>query len=358
MQCSTLPAEFLSRIVDEIDIGIIVTDLDGTIQTVSPKVFGLTGYSERDLIGSTPRTFRSGQTPDAAYRELWQTIRTGATWKGALLNRRKDGTMFLDRETIASTIGLKGNKACFVAIHRNADVELDLRLKVARAEATVGEKVGEIDNAKSTIKTLVTLTSQQTENTAHALISALEARDPYTAGHGRRVAMMMELVCDELGLFVTYSRQAIRVGAILHDIGKVGIPDSILLKQGKLTDAEYEVMKTHPAVGFDILSHAAKFEETLRIVRHHHERLDGTGYPDGLRGHEVPDYVKAMFVCDSFDAMTSTRPYRPATSAEDAISILTDEALGGRIDMSPVKALKKLWHNGVLSDIVKLPVAA
>jgi len=353
-----LPADFLSRIVDEAELGIIVTELDGTIQVASPKILQLTGYTERDLIGAKPRAFRSGQTPEAVYKELWRTIRTGATWKGAILNRRKDGSLFLDRETIATGVGLKGNRACFIAIHRNADVELDLRLKVARAEATVGEKVSEIDDAKSTIKTLVTMTSQQAESTSHALIAALEARDPYTAGHGRRVSLMVELVCEELDLFSRFSRDAIRLGAILHDIGKVGIPDAILLKPGSLTEPEYDVIKTHPAIGFDILSHVAKLEETLRIVRHHHERLDGSGYPDGLRGHEIPDYVKAMTVCDSFDAMTSARAYRNPRSSEEALSILTDEALGGLVDMSAVKALKRLWNNGVLSDIVRVAAAA
>ena len=237
-------------------------------------------------------------------------------------------------------------------------IELDLRLKIAKTEASLSDAIVEIDSAKTAIKTLVTLTSLQVESTANALIAAMEARDHYTAGHGKRTAIMMELLGAELGLFSRYSLEAIRTGAILHDIGKVSVPDSILLKQGSLTPPEYEVIKTHPAIGFDILSLALKQEEILRIVRHHHERLDGSGYPDGLRGHEIPDYVKAFSVCDCYDAMTSTRSYRRAMPSRDAISTLTDDALCGKLDMSSVKALKRLWKNGVMDDIQSMRAAA
>lgn len=353
----TLSAEFLNRALDESGQGIVVTDHDGRILSVSPKILTLSGYTEKEIIGATPAIFKSGQTSPVVYQELWQTIRSGRAWSGAILNRRKNGTLFLDRESILRGVTSKG-AGCYVAFHRDAGIELELRLSLSRAEARMGEKVNEIENAKSTIQTLVTLTSQQAENISHALITALESRDPYTAGHGRRTSVMMELVGAELGLFNEFSRDAIRMGAILHDIGKIGIPDGILLKPGPLTDPELDAMKCHPGIGFDIVSLALKEEESLRIVRHHHERLDGSGYPDGLRAHEIPDYVRAFSVCDAFDAMTSTRSYRPAMSAEGALSLLTDEALAGRIDMSAVKVVKSLSRNGVLRDACEISAAA
>lgn len=342
--------ETFRRALDACEFGVVVTDLDGTILTVNETVLALTGYDERELVGASPRSFRSGHTSQLVYEGLWQTIRTGRTWKGALLNRRKDGTLFLDRETILSEV-LPSGRACFVAIHQNSSAELDLRLKVAKAEASLNDALGKIDQAKNAIRSLVDQTNSQFGSTATALNAAVEARDPYTAGHGLRTSLIMELVGANLDLSSRYSMDAIRIGATLHDIGKVGVPDAILWKRGPLTPAEYEVVKTHPAIGFDILKPVYLQEEVLRIVRSHHERLDGSGYPDGLKSHAIPDYVKAFSVCDCYDAMTSTRGYRRAMAADEAISILTDEALIGRLDMSAVKALRRLHDGGALRDI-------
>ncbi|MCB8932537.1 MAG: HD domain-containing protein [Fimbriimonadaceae bacterium] len=352
-----LTAEFLERALDHCELGIVVTDLDGSILSVSEKTLELTGYLGKELIGASPRTFKSGHTSETVYQNLWNTIRTGHTWKGALLNRHKDGSLFLDRETILSGV-LPSGKACFVALHQSANTEMELRVKMAKTEANLANALGKIDQAKSTIESLVTQTNRQLGCTANALNAAVEARDTYTAGHGARTALMMDLVGAKLDLFTRYSRDAIRIGATLHDIGKVGIPDTILWKRGPLTEPEYEVVKTHPVIGFDILKPVYIQEEVLRIVRSHHERLDGSGYPDGLKSHAIPDYVKAFSVCDCYDAMTSTRGYRPAMSPEDAFSILVDEALLGRLDMSAVKALKRLYADGVLNDLNDLCNAA
>ena len=350
--------DFSRRLLDESKLGVVVTDLGGRIQCVSEPFLKMCGYTERELIGKTPQTFKSGQTPTSVYRSLWETIRKGETWSGAILNKRKDGTLFLDRETIIGGITLNGRQSAHVAVHRAADIELDLRLKLSRTESALGKSIDEIDNAKSAINTLVTLTTVQVERTSMALVAALEARDPNTIGHSRRTSLLMDLIGTELGLFESYSRESIHIGAILHDFGKIGIPDSIMLKEGRLTDAEFDVMRTHPAIGFDILSLALKDEVPLRIVRHHHERLDGSGYPDGLNGSQLPDYVKIFSVCDCFDAMTSKRCYRPAIAPDAALSMLTDDALSGLLDMSAVRALRRLWANGVLMDVIGLQIAA
>lgn len=353
-----LSVDQLSRILDESELGIVVTELDGTICSITPAITRLTGYSSSELIGASARKFKSGQTPTSTYESLWSTIRSGRTWKGALLNRHKDGALFLDRQTITANISGPGNRACFVAVHRAADIEMELRLKLRQVGQQLELEHEEVEEAKTKIKTIVEMTSQQAEGVSHALVASLEARDPNTAGHGARTAFLMDLVGRELGLFDVFPQDEIRLGAILHDIGKIGIPDRILLKEGPLTDPEYEVIKTHAAIGFDILRHVGGHEEALRMVRHHHERLDGSGYPDGLRGEEIPDYVKAFSVCDCFDAMTSRRSYRNAMSADDAISFLTDDALGGRIDMSAVKVLKRLSTSGMLGAVREMALAA
>ncbi len=117
----------------------------------------------------------------------------------------------------------------------------------------------------------------------------------------------------------------LRVGGYLHDIGKVGIPDCILLKEGRLTPDEYELMKSHTLIGDRLCAELRLLKRVRPIVRHHHERLDGSGYPDGLAGDAVPLLAQIMGVVDVFDALTTSRPYKPAMSAEQACTVLRDE---------------------------------
>lgn len=351
-------ASNLDRLLGECDLGLVVTDFRGTILEASPKMVEITGYSASDLVGANPRLFRSGQTPDALYKELWTTIRSGSTWKSPLINRRKGGRLFLDRESIVPIDAgtLKG--ARFIAVHREANEERELQAKLVQAGVKIQSAEKQIGRAKLRVDALIQLSAGQAERASLALIAAMEARDPNTAGHGQRTALLMDLIGETLGLFERYSRDAIRIGAILHDFGKIGIPDSILLKAGKLTDPEFEVMKQHATIGFDILRTAIQGEEALRLVRHHHERLDGSGYPDGLTWNQIPDYVKVFSVIDCFDAMSSKRTYRGALPIDAVLSSLTDDALSGRLDRATVKALNDLHSRGVLSEICGLKSAA
>lgn len=354
----SVPWEQLERALGESQLGLVVTDQDGYIHSVTPKIEELTGYSSRELIGATPRIFQSGQTKSETYRNLWTTIKSGKAWKGALINRRRSGAHFLDRETITNSQINHRGEIGFIAIHREANEELELMQKLHLAEAKAGETANEIDASKEKIRQLVAMTTQQAQGASLALIASMEARDPTTAGHGLRTSVMLELLGDQMGLFEKYDRDSLRIGAILHDIGKIGIHDSILLKQGPLTGAEFEVMKTHPEVGYRILSNISGHEHALQLVRSHHERLDGSGYPDGLTWEQIPDFVRVFSVIDCFDAMTSPRPYRCAMSIETAMSILTDDALCGKLDRSAVKGLRQLWESGVLNHICGLKNAA
>jgi HD-GYP domain-containing protein (c-di-GMP phosphodiesterase class II) len=153
--------------------------------------------------------------------------------------------------------------------------------------------------------------------TIEALVSALEARDPYTQAHAGRIrdtamalAVAMQLSREE--------RRAVKLGSILHDVGKIGISDTILLKPGALTEQEWAVMRSHPQIGERMLQGIDFLSCALPIVRHHHERWDGSGYPDGVDGGDIPVGARIVAVCDAFDAMTSDRPYRPAMSLEAA----------------------------------------
>jgi putative nucleotidyltransferase with HDIG domain len=138
---------------------------------------------------------------------------------------------------------------------------------------------------------------------------ALDAKDPYTAGHSQRVSDMTLRVCRLIELNENQIEQ-IHIAAHLHDIGKIGVPDKILNKPGKLNDEEWESIKKHPHIGAEILSKSAHLNELKNIVLYHHERFDGRGYPSGLTGEKIPLGSRIIAICDSIDAMTSTRSYR------------------------------------------------
>jgi putative nucleotidyltransferase with HDIG domain len=144
--------------------------------------------------------------------------------------------------------------------------------------------------------------------TISALASAIETRDPYTGGHTARVTAYSLLLGEELGLSAK-ELDHLRTGGPLHDIGKIGIDDCILRKPDKLTDAEFDIMKAHTTLGDDILKAIPEMKEIRPIVRSHHERWDGRGYPDGLAAEAIPLLARVVAVADSFDAMTTKRPY-------------------------------------------------
>ena len=139
----------------------------------------------------------------------------------------------------------------------------------------------------------------------------VEAKDPYTRGHSDRVSEFSVLIGKKLGLPEEQLR-ILRIGGLFHDIGKIGIPDNILQKESKLTDDEYSQIKNHPSIGVHILGSAEIFKDIIPIVKHHHERYDGRGYPSGLKGEEIPYIARIAAVADTFDAMTSKRSYRDA----------------------------------------------
>ena len=147
----------------------------------------------------------------------------------------------------------------------------------------------------------------------------VEAKDTYTRGHSDRASEYSVLIGQKLGLPEEDIRR-LRIGGLFHDVGKIGVPDNILQKNGKLSDDEYSEIKKHPTIGVHILSTASIFQDILPIVKHHHERYDGKGYPSQLKGNEIPYLARIAAVADAFDAMTSKRVYRDSLPIEKVIS--------------------------------------
>lgn len=187
----------------------------------------------------------------------------------------------------------------------------------------------EVDLLKSTMMVLgVHLTNQRQyvevqqmfESTVNSLVSALDAKDPYTCGHSSRVAELAAELSQRLG-YDEHHANNLRMAGILHDIGKIGVQDSVLRKPGRLTEDEFAQIKQHPVLGYEILKGVRQFRRMLPAVRHHHESWDGGGYPDGLAGSAIPRDAQILAVADAFDAMISDRPYRNGMPLEKVTQI-------------------------------------
>ena len=166
--------------------------------------------------------------------------------------------------------------------------------------------------------------------TIETLRFTVEAKDTYTRGHSDRVAEYSELIGKALGLPET-DLKTLKIGGLFHDIGKIGIPDSILLKTTKLDNDEYSEIKNHPAIGAHIISNATIFKDIIPIVKHHHERYDGNGYPSKLQGEDIPYLARITAVADAFDAMTSKRSYRNSLTLE-AVREEIEKNMGTQFD--------------------------
>ncbi len=212
------------------------------------------------------------------------------------------------------------------------------RLRNERRLASAVEVVGSMNQAQRRLADGLTAASQATA--LERLSSAMEATDPHTHGHSRRVARHSWMIARRLGLDrETVAR--IRTAAALHDVGKIETPPAILRKRGPLSDEEFAVIQRHPVDGARMVE-ALGDARLAVVVRHHHERLDGTGYPDRLSGEDIPIGSRIIAVADTFDAITSARPYRPARSHKKAIDILKYEA-GIQLDPAVVRAFCSLY---------------
>ena len=181
-------------------------------------------------------------------------------------------------------------------------------------------------------------------STLYAFVETIEARDPYTKQHSTRVTHYAVSVAKAIGCSQE-EIDVLNVSGNLHDIGKIGIPDDILLKPGKLTDAEYEIIKRHSSIGSNIIGHFNMWTEEEKIIKHHHERWDGRGYPDGLSGEEIPFLSRILSVADVYDALTSDRSYRKKLSDDVAIGMIRENS-GSQFDPKIVDVFLKFYEQG------------
>lgn len=263
-----------------------------------------------------------GGSRDAAAVESAEVVQIGKPLDDALLCRIVDELG--DDEAVVANYPLKSAPH----VRRAASVQLtdgsDRGSRMVAIANRDGAELGTVEvqlmrSVGSILQSHLTVDRQFAEmrsmfaGTVLALVSAIDAKDPYTCGHSSRVSKLAEMLACELG-FDPDMVETVRMAGLLHDIGKIGVPDAILGKPDKLTDEEFAEMRKHPELGYRILRGIPQFEAMLPGVRHHHESWDGSGYPSGLAGEEIPPIARLLAVADAFDAMTSDRPYRAGMS--------------------------------------------
>lgn len=243
---------------------------------------------------------------------------------------RPGAVLYLPMMTNGSLVGILRVKKAGVDQHF-ADTELEM-LSIQASQAAIA-----IHNS-----TLIRDLENGYLDALAALANALEARDVETRGHTERLSTNSVLIARQMALS-SEDVESARVGALLHDIGKIGIPDNILRKPGKLTAEEFALIKQHPLIGDRILAPIPQLQRARAVVLGHHERYDGTGYPQGLAGEDIPIAARIVAVADTFDAVTETRPYHPGDSVVRALEVL-QEGRGTHFDPKVVDAFFEVLH--------------
>lgn len=195
---------------------------------------------------------------------------------------------------------------------------------------------------------------ESAETVLCSLAISIEAKDPYTVGHCDRLSIYAEAMGKRIGLTQEF-QNALRRGGIVHDLGKVAVPENILRKPGKLTPEERKIMEEHPVVGEKICAPLKAFRHVLPIIRHHHEKLDGSGYPDGLKGDAIPLTARILSTVDIYDALTTDRPYRKAFTREQALATIYEEVERGWWDRDLIRELEVVLE-GAEAELIRANV--
>lgn len=322
-----------SDLIDAAAIIVLVLDDHGRINKINRYMSELTGYSQKEVAGKNWfSTFIPGHT-QANVKNVFKT---------AIKNGDTNGNInpILDKNGNEITVKwynrtIKGADADITGL---LCIGLDISNQVTLEKEIEGRDKALISSLESTI---------------NSLSEAIGARDPYTQGHQKTVAILSDMIASHMGLDEN-QRTGIRLGAEVHDIGKIGIPLEILVKPGKLNDSEFSIIQLHPQTGYKLLEKVEYPWPIAKIVLQHHERLDGTGYPQGLTEDEICIEARIVAVADVIDAICSHRPYRPGKGIGFAI----DEVKRGkslRYDPNVVDAVIDLFEKGELEKILGIP---
>jgi putative nucleotidyltransferase with HDIG domain len=271
---------------------------------------------------------------------------------------------FISAKSITKPLDQLTRKARSIAARdftQRADVRS--RTEIGELAETFNQMADDIQHYIGDLQTASEQNRQLFMDAIEMIAAAVDAKDPYTKGHSGRVSQYSVMLAKELGL-PEEEVSKVRVSATLHDVGKIGVEDRVLKKPGVLTNEEFEIMKRHTVMGYEIVRQVKQLEEMLPGIRWHHEALNGKGYPDGIRGDEIPLLVRIISVADTFDAITTDRPYQAGRDFPQAIEILQKHA-GSKYDPIIVDALQAAYSKGDLrkaevrrSAVISLPQPA
>lgn len=312
---------------DTISAGVVYHHADGRVIRVNPAAEAILGYSEADMIGWSPIRGKwdvireDGTLFAGAEHPIMEVVRTGKAVDNQLLgiphpDGRRRWIRLSARPVIRATDGKLDNLVvCFHDVTEQQELRVQSKAHLQQQERAL-------------------------EQALMAMAEMIELRDPYTAGHQQNVATLAERIARQMGLNDERCRM-IRLAALVHDIGKNAIPVEILVKPTGLSSLEHDVVKQHVEAGYQVLSRIEFAQPVADIMRQHHERLDGSGYPHGLAGDQILLEARILAVADTADAMVNHRPYRPALGLKAALAVL-EQSAGTHYDADVVAAFKQI----------------
>lgn len=327
--------------------GIVITDKNSVITYVNPRFEEITGYSASEMIGKNPKVQKSGVHTKSFYKNMYETMNKGLIWEGEIQNRKKSGDLYWESASMSAVFDAKGQVTHYVSIKTDITdkKKMEFKLEEQRLELELDIKNKSIELEDSQQATII------------ALAKLTESRDKDTGGHIERVQHLSRILVKSLRQNSKYYHldsiyeTHIYYASALHDIGKISIPDQILLKEDKLTKEEYELMKTHVTIGGAILSGMIKHYPNSELIKlgneialYHHEKWDGTGYNQGLKGEEIPISARIMSLVDVYDALRSKRPYKEKMTHEEAYDVIVEQS-GKHFDPEVVEAFIHVAHH-------------
>lgn len=291
----------LRQYKEAVDEGAIVskTDTHGIITYVNDEFCRISEYTRNELMGHPHNIVRHTDMPKGAFREMWQTLKSKQSWRGIIKNRTKSGSTYVVKALIKPILNKEGEVVEYMAIRQDITEVYQLQNEIVDTQKEIIEKLGELS----------------------------ESRSKETGHHVRRVAEYSALLARLYDLPL-HEIELIKMASPMHDIGKIAIPDGILLKPGKLDEEEFKVMMTHAQKGYDVFQNSKRelLQAAAVIAHEHHERWDGRGYPRGLKEDEIHIYGRITAVADVFDALGSDRIYKRAWPLEKILELLRSEA--------------------------------
>ena len=302
----------LSQYKDLIDKTTIVSKSDkrGIITYVNEEFCKTSKYTSNELVGQPQNIVRGPDMPSSVFKELWKTIESKNIWKGKLNNRAKDGSIYVVNALVMPLLDTNDEIIEYISI-RHDITELELYKHDLQGQLDIAVKEI-VDTQKEVVYTMGSIG---------------ETRSKETGNHVKRVAEFSYLLAKLAGLSEDKA-QLLKLASPMHDIGKVGIADDILNKPGKLTFEEFEIMKTHSTLGYDMLKGSTRdiLKTSAIVANEHHEKWNGTGYPRGLKEQEIHIYGRITSICDVFDALGADRCYKKAWELDKILELFKEES--------------------------------